>query len=187
MTPILRFLTFNQQQLFFSIFFYFHESDLIPNPKNSSRTSPAEKSVFERATEQFSTAKSIPLNIPQNNIPLNNFNINNQSNNQSNNQFNNQSSNNLHNNVPIFQPSSRTFQSSSSFNNSSTRFNPNFGQKLNSPQSAQLFIKQIPRNAAYRDMLHALTSGFLPHVWIDVQVKKSRSYRGMVKKIKIKI
>jgi len=159
---------------------YFHESDLIPNPKNSSQ-SFAEKSAFQKATDQFLSAKDNPLNIPKNNIPSNNFNSNNQSsNNQS---SNNQSSNNFQNSVPSFQPSSsRVFQSSSSFNNSNTGTNHNFGQKLNSPQSAQLFIKQIPRNAAYRDMLHALTSGFLPHVWIDVQVKKSRSYVYRFKK-----
>ena len=51
-------------------------------------------------------------------------------------------------------------------------------QNLQNAKNPQALIKQIPRNAAYRDMLHALTSGFLPHVWIDVQVKKSRSYRG---------
>ena len=172
---------------------YFHESDLIPNPhpqssnfkqqqQKTTKSPPFKKSVSHDPRNL--SAKDITLNFPKHNIPSNNFSI---------------SNNNLKNHNNFASSHTRVFQSSSSFNTTSTsrsittstsnNNNQNFtgtnSSSSTSPQSPQLFIKQIPRNAAYRDMLHALTSGFLPHVWIDVQVKKSRSYRRRFYKSKI--
>ena len=40
-----------------------------------------------------------------------------------------------------------------------------------------LLITQLPRNAAYQDLIHSLTSGFIPHCPIHVlDVSKTRSY-----------